>query len=60
MDTVSVTENAGESRRKTRIAWKCSVCGYIETRYPEGLPEGYRCPMCNAKPKKFKMIEIEA
>lgn len=45
--------------KKTRFVWKCSVCGYIETRYPDGLPADYRCPICNAKPKKFKRIEVE-
>ncbi len=45
--------------KKTKIVWKCSVCGYIETAYPEGLPDGYRCPVCNAKAKKFKREEVE-
>ena len=45
--------------KKTRTAWECTVCGYIETRFPDGLPADYRCPICNAKPKKFRRIEIE-
>ena len=45
--------------KKQRVAWKCSVCGYIEKNYPNGLPEDYRCPVCNAKPNKFKKIMIE-
>lgn len=38
--------------------WKCSVCGYIERGYPEGLPDDYRCPVCGAKPKKFSRERI--
>ena len=45
--------------KKTRVVWKCTVCGYIERGYPEGLPKDYRCPVCNAKPKKFVRMEIE-
>lgn len=54
-DGASLTQS-----KKTRVVWKCSVCGYVESRYPEGLPDDYRCPICNAKPKKFKRMEIEA
>ncbi len=50
---------ATATEKKTRVVWKCSVCGYIETGYPEGLPKGYRCPVCNAKAKKFKRMEVE-
>ena len=56
-----VTESATQAQpKKTRIVWECQVCGYVETRYPEGLPDDYRCPICNAKPKKFKRLEVEA
>ena len=53
-----------EERREEEIesggtyAWKCSVCGYIERGYPEGLPDDYRCPECGAKPKKFERVRI--
>lgn len=40
------------------VAWKCSVCGYIETAYPDGLPDDYTCPVCGAKAKKFKKVMI--
>lgn len=54
------TETPAKPRaKKTRIVWKCTVCGYIERGYPEGLPADYRCPVCNAKPKKFVRMEIE-
>ncbi len=45
--------------KKTRMVWKCTVCGHIERGYPDGLPKDYRCPICNAKPKKFVRVEIE-
>lgn len=53
------TTPSSEMGPKTKIAWKCTVCGHIETRYPDGLPKDYRCPVCNAKPKKFVKVEIE-
>ena len=56
---MAATTTVSNTGKKTKMAWKCSVCGYVETRYPEGLPDDYRCPICNAKPKKFKPIEIE-
>lgn len=31
--------------RKTRMVWKCTVCGHIERGYPDGLPKDYRCPI---------------
>lgn len=31
-----------------KIAWRCTICGYIEEGYPDGLPEGYMCPICGA------------
>lgn len=59
MSTAAVPEVAPQMNTKTRTVWKCTVCGHIETRFPDGLPKDYRCPICNAKPKKFVQVEIE-
>lgn len=59
-DQESPLEVIQEDYKKTRVVWECQVCGYVETRYPEGLPDDYRCPICNAKPKKFKRKVVEA
>lgn len=59
MATSTQDSQATPPRKKTRVVWKCSVCGYVERGYPEGLPKDYRCPICNAKPKKFVRMEIE-
>lgn len=32
-------------------SWKCTVCGYIA--YKDELPDGYKCPLCNAPKEKF-------
>lgn len=53
-----IIDSTGE-QKKTKVVWKCSVCGYIEERYPDGLPKDYRCPVCNAKASKFKKMIIE-
>lgn len=61
VESAPVADNVPQARpKKTRVVWKCSVCGYVETRYPEGLPASYRCPICNANPKKFKRLEVGA
>lgn len=41
-----------------RTGWRCTLCGYIEEGYPDGLPEDYRCPWCGAGPEMFERIEL--
>lgn len=41
-----------------RVAWRCMICGYVEEGYPDGLPEGYMCPICGAGRDMFERIEI--
>lgn len=47
----------GEGAPK-RVAWRCSICGYIEEGYPDGLPADYMCPICGAGPEMFERIEL--
>lgn len=49
---------AGEPAAGKKIAWRCAICGYIEEGYPEGLPEGYMCPICGAGRDMFERIEL--
>ena len=44
---------------ENRVAWRCTVCGYIETGYPEGLPEDYVCPECGVGPDMFEKVLID-
>lgn len=54
-----VTETAaGEPAAGKKIAWRCTICGYIEEGYPEGLPEDYMCPICGAGRDMFERIEL--
>lgn len=41
-----------------RVAWRCTICGYIEEGYPDGLPEGYMCPICGAPREMFERVEL--
>lgn len=41
-----------------RYGWQCTICGYIEEGYPDGLPADYRCPLCGAGPELFERIEL--
>lgn len=43
---------------ENRVAWRCTVCGYIESDYPEGLPEDYVCPECGVGPDMFEKALI--
>ncbi|MEC4184998.1 flavin reductase [Adlercreutzia sp. R21] len=54
---VSATPSGAPEAGK-RIAWRCMVCGYIEEGYPDGLPEGYTCPICGATRDMFERIEL--
>ena len=52
------TTASGAPATGKRIAWRCMLCGYIEEGYPEGLPEGYTCPICGATRDMFERIEL--
>ena len=43
---------------RKKIAWRCTICGYIEEGYPDGLPEGYMCPICGAPREMFERVEL--
>lgn len=47
-----------EGGKKTRVAWRCTLCGYIE--FADELPEDFVCPICGAPRELFERIEIEA
>lgn len=50
-----ITETAaGAPEAGKKIAWRCTICGYIEEGYPDGLPEGYMCPICGAPPRDVR------
>ena len=54
-----VTETAaGAPEAGKKIAWRCTICGYIEESYPDGLPEGYMCPICGAPREMFERVEL--
>lgn len=54
-----VTETAaGAPDAGKKIAWRCTICGYIEEGYPDGLPEGYMCPICGAPREMFERVEL--
>ncbi len=40
-----------------QVAWRCTVCGYIE--YMGELPDGYMCPLCGAGKEFFERIEVD-
>lgn len=41
-----------------RYGWRCTVCGYIEEGYPDGLPDDYVCPVCGVGPEMFERVEL--
>lgn len=41
-----------------RWGWQCSVCGYIEEGYPDGLPEDYACPICGVGREMFERVRL--
>lgn len=49
---------APEPAAEPRYAWRCTLCGYIEEGYPDGLPADYECPICGAGPEMFERIEL--
>ena len=49
---------AGEAATGKKIAWRCTICGYIEEGYPDGLPADYMCPICGATRDMFERIEL--
>ena len=49
---------AGAPAAGKRIAWRCTICGYIEEGYPDGLPADYACPICGAPRDMFERIEL--
>ncbi len=48
---------SAEGVKKTRIGWRCQLCGYIE--YVDELPEDFVCPVCGATREFFERIEVE-
>lgn len=53
-----VAEDASaEGVKKTRIGWRCQLCGYIE--FVDELPEDFVCPVCGAPRELFERIEVE-
>ena len=43
---------------QVRYGWQCTLCGYIEEGYPDGLPADYTCPICGVGPDMFERIEL--
>lgn len=49
---------SGVPSGKTRVAWRCTVCGHIE--YVDELPDDFMCPICGVGKDMFERIEVEA
>ena len=41
-----------------RWGWQCTLCGYIEEDYPDGLPEDYACPICGVGREMFERVRL--
>ena len=41
-----------------RWGWQCTLCGYIEEGYPDGLPEDYACPICGVGREMFERVRL--
>lgn len=52
------SKTAPDNTALPKVAWRCTLCGYVEEGYPDGLPEDYRCPWCGAGPEFFERIEL--
>ena len=46
-----------EPGTKGRIAWRCSICGYIVEA--DELPDDYKCPICGQGKEVFERIMLE-
>lgn len=55
-EAARATDDAGEVK-KTRYAWRCTVCGYVE--FVDELPEDFVCPVCGATREFFERIEVD-
>lgn len=44
--------------RAERWGWQCTLCGYIEEGYPDGLPEDYACPICGVGREMFERVRL--
>ena len=55
-----VTETAAGAPEsgKNRPGAPPTICGYIEEGYPDGLPEGYMCPILRAPREMFERVEL--
>lgn len=49
---------ASSSSDTPKYAWRCTLCGYIETGYDGDLPDDYTCPICGVGKEFFERIEI--
>lgn len=53
-DAVAADDAKAEEPAKSKIAWRCSICGYIE--YADELPDDYTCPVCGAGKDAFERV----
>lgn len=49
---------AAKGAGKTRIAWRCTICGHVE--YVDELPDDFECPICGMGKEVFEKIEVPA
>ncbi|MCI8366688.1 MAG: flavin reductase [Eggerthellaceae bacterium] len=54
----AAAEPVAETSSAPRVGWRCTVCGYIQEGYPDGLPADFRCPVCGVGPEMFERIEL--
>lgn len=48
----------GAAAGGANTGWRCKVCGYIVTGYPDGLPADFTCPCCGVGPDMFEPVEL--
>lgn len=56
-ETGSAPVAAPTGEKKTRIGWRCQLCGYIE--FVDELPDDFVCPVCGATREFFERVEVE-
>ena len=54
----AAAEGEAAAPGQVRYGWQCTLCGYIEEGYPDGLPADYTCPICGVGPDMFERIEL--
>ena len=54
----AIEGEAAAAGASPKVVWRCTLCGYVEERYPDGLPDDYTCPWCGAGREMFERVEL--